>query len=293
MSGGFNPINIVSQVALAAATGGTSMLLQAAITAVVSAVAQQVIQQVGQQLGLPPEVINMAQSAFQAASGNVGGAAQGVGSFAQQGVSGFAQNFAQQSLGNLAGGGLQAALSNLNQIGNLSPAQMGQINHAVDNANQKMTNQAVQMINAQANSPEATDMTKALVTTGLQQTSGDIKQQANGKAGSASAASSAGKSFLMAIADALGAAVDQKMSEMVDLGDKIKGQVDSNTKFADGLKSDAKGGDLAKANNNSQKLGTYNSELQAVSQELSILQNVISTTLKTVGEAQSTIARKG
>lgn len=75
MSGGFNPVQLVSQVALGVATGGTSLIAQAAIQ-IATQVAKQVISQVGQQLGLPPSVINGALGAFEAASGNPAGAVQ-------------------------------------------------------------------------------------------------------------------------------------------------------------------------------------------------------------------------
>lgn len=99
--------------------------------------------------------------------------------------------------------------------------------------------------------------------------------------------------FLRMIAAALGGAADSKMNEMINLANQIKDQTSSNSAFTDGLGSKPSNGDMLKANNNSSKLGTMNSMFQAVSQELSILQNVISSALKTVGEAQSTVARKG
>ena len=100
------------------------------------------------------------------------------------------------------------------------------------------------------------------------------------------------KGFLMAIAEALGNAADQKMNQMYDLSQKIQAQTDQNTKFVDGLGSKPSQKEALQANNNQTKLGTLNSQFQAVSQELSILQNVISTSLKAVGEAQSTVARR-
>lgn len=75
MSGGFNPISIISQVALAAVTGGTSLIATMAMQ-IAEQVAKQVIQQIGTQLGLPQSAISAATTAFDAATGNVGGAAQ-------------------------------------------------------------------------------------------------------------------------------------------------------------------------------------------------------------------------
>lgn len=96
MSGGFNPINMVSQVALAAVTGGTSLIAQIAMQ-VVSQIAKEVIQQVGQQLGLPQPMIDAAQGAFDAAAGNPAGAAREY----QEAAGGFAQLALGQKLGNL------------------------------------------------------------------------------------------------------------------------------------------------------------------------------------------------
>lgn len=106
MSGGFNPINMVSQVALAAMTGGASLYLQLAMQ-VMSQVGQQVIQQLGQQMGLDQSVIDLAQGAFAGSMGDVQGSAQNldeaVSQFGQfQGASptdiGEAQRTAQEGM---------------------------------------------------------------------------------------------------------------------------------------------------------------------------------------------------
>lgn len=72
-------VSTVAQTALATVTGGASALIQAALTQAISSIGQQVIQMVGQQLGLPQSVIDLAQSAFAASSGNTGGAFQSIG----------------------------------------------------------------------------------------------------------------------------------------------------------------------------------------------------------------------
>jgi len=103
MSGGFNPINLVSQIALGVATGGTSLVAQFAMQ-VISQIAREVISEVGKQLGLPPQVIDGAVAAFDAAAGNPGGAAQS--------AAGMINDFAS-SVG-------------------ASPAQAGQMHQAAD-----------------------------------------------------------------------------------------------------------------------------------------------------------------
>ena len=70
-----NPANLVSQIALGAATGGTSLLAQAALQ-IASQVVQQVVQQVGQQLHLPQSAIDIAKSAAAGSMGDISGATQ-------------------------------------------------------------------------------------------------------------------------------------------------------------------------------------------------------------------------
>ena len=83
MSGGLNPANLVSQIALTAATGGASLYAQLALK-LVSAIGQQVIQQLGQQLGLPQSTIDLAQGAFSASVGDYQGAASNLQEAAEQ-----------------------------------------------------------------------------------------------------------------------------------------------------------------------------------------------------------------
>jgi hypothetical protein len=84
--GGFNPLNMVSQLAVGMMTGGMSLIAQFAMQ-IVGQIAQQFIQQLGQQMGLPQGAINTALGAFSEASGlplsdiGIGGA---VGQAAQQ-----------------------------------------------------------------------------------------------------------------------------------------------------------------------------------------------------------------
>lgn len=92
MSGSFNPINMVSQVALAVATGGTSLVAQLAMQ-VASQMVGQVIQGLGQQLGLPQEMIDVAKDAAAgvmtgglagAAAGAIAGGAGGIASSVEE-----------------------------------------------------------------------------------------------------------------------------------------------------------------------------------------------------------------
>jgi hypothetical protein len=100
------------------------------------------------------------------------------------------------------------------------------------------------------------------------------------------------KGFLYAIAAALGEAVDKQMNEMVKLSGQIKEQTAQNQAFTNTMSKDGNAKQSSQSTLNSQKLGTLTAELQAASQQMGILQNVTSTVLKSIGEAQSTIARK-
>ncbi len=104
---GFNFQSLASlgvQAGLAFASGGTSVVAQTIAKQLVSAIAQQVLQNIGQKLGLPQAVIDGAQAAFSAASGNPAGVRQNV----NQIIDGVTRQF------------------------NLSPAQQGELRRAAD-----------------------------------------------------------------------------------------------------------------------------------------------------------------
>jgi hypothetical protein len=82
---------------------------------IVSAVAQQVIQQLGQQLGLPQSIINMAQTAFSAASGT-----GGMPSTVSEAVSQLAEQF------------------------NLSPSQQGELQREGQTSTRRLVDQLME-----------------------------------------------------------------------------------------------------------------------------------------------------
>lgn len=211
--GGFNLVSMVAQGALAAMTGGTSLIATLA-TQIATQIAKQVIQQVGQQLGLPESAISGVIAGFDAATGNVGGAATDVGS----------------------------ALSSAAQQLNLSHTEQGQLANQVDSLTTSMTNQMLDAIK-----------------------SGDDK---------ATKDSGKGQSILMKIAIALGKQMDSKMTAMAANSDKI--------------------GNLGEVTGKNQsELGQLTGKVQAEGQELSMLSSALSNTLKSIGDAASTLARKG
>ena len=115
-------INPATLMQLAMGPAGWASL---ATKMLVSAIGQQVIQQLGQQLGLPQSIINMAQTAFSAASGT-----QGMPSTITDAVSQLGQQF------------------------NLSPMQQGQLQRAAQN---DVNNILEQMATSLSESKEAKD----------------------------------------------------------------------------------------------------------------------------------------
>lgn len=272
MSGGFNPINLVSQAALAVATGGTSMLVQAAIRAVVTAVVQQVIQQVGQQLGLPPQVTQFAQQAFDTARGGFGGQA--------------------------LGGGVPGALGNLFNLANLTPAQQGQLQGSTDRAQQRMVNDMVRGINAASKqaSPEIRQQVQELALNQIRQQSNDKSKEIGNNAVNGNGMQKAGAvanrlgiqgGFLVALASAMGAALDNKMNQLATITNEINGVTSKQAAFGEVTKDNM--GKFQALGSDLQSLGAL---MQGVSQEMKSLQEALSTTLKAVGETQQGLARK-
>jgi hypothetical protein len=90
----FNPLQAVSQVALAAATGGTSIIAQMAVRVAVEA-ASQLIQNLGDALNLPQPMIDMAQGSLRGSMGDFAGAANEY-SQASQGAGQLFESYAQQ-----------------------------------------------------------------------------------------------------------------------------------------------------------------------------------------------------
>ena len=193
-----------------------------AIKTIGMAIAQQVIQQIGQKLGLPQSVIDMAQTAFSAASGQPGAGVQSI----SQSVAGFAA---------------QAGLSALEQ---------GRLERSANDSVDRMVS-AFGKSKAQTEAEEET-----------------------------------GGSWLVAMARALGKVMDAKAQQIKDKSDSI-------SKLAGQDVTKDKNGSLsADSQKNQNKLSSETTLLQAYPQEMSMISNAAVNSIKTVGEAQSTIARK-
>ena len=114
--------------------------------------------------------------------------------------------------------------------------------------------------------------------------SGALSGAATGAAQSAGPGQGGRKSagsWLQAIAKAMGEVLGQKAGEMVKLSDKIS----SLAQEGKGLEGDAKA-------DNAADMTAAQTEMQGVSQEYKLLTETISTVLKGIGEALSTMGRK-
>jgi hypothetical protein len=167
--------------------------------------------------------------------------------------------------------GLPQSMINLAQnafsqtVGGGNPLSIGQ---AVSSLAQQFNLSPSQQGNLQRVSQEFSDNLTSMFMSRLRSGGGedeDSKAFASG--------GKAGGSLLMKIAIALGKLLDKKMTEMANLTDQI--------------------GKLGSGSSNQSKLGELTGKLQGLSQEVSMLSNALTNTIKTIGEANSTIARKG
>jgi hypothetical protein len=83
--------------------------------------------------------------------------------------------------------------------------------------------------------------------------------------GGSSEGSSAGESRLVKLAKALGKLLDSKMDKIIETGKKMDG---------------------------AEKQGSLSAEMQALSQEMSMISNALNNMIKSIGEANTTLARK-
>ena len=151
---------------------------------------------------------------------------------------------------------------------NFSPAQEGNLARSANNMTSMLLREMSDKAKAEGEKPEALEKPEA----------GTARKG----------------SWLQALAEAMGAVVDAKMDEITDLSDKITKQNADNKTFTDSVdKEDVSAKTTGAVQSGVNKMGTLTSKLQAATQEMSIMQNTISNALKTIGEAQSGMARKG
>jgi hypothetical protein len=105
-------------------------------------------------------------------------------------------------------------------------------------------------------------------------------QDEEGEGGTA--ASSGSGSVLMRIARAMGKLMDEKMNAMAAKGDQL-GRLGNDGALTKDGNFNAKG---------QSQYGKLTSEMQALGQELSMISQAVSNSLKSIGEASTTMARK-
>lgn len=96
-----------------------------------------------------------------------------------------------------------------------------------------------------------------------------------------------GGSVLMKIARALGKLMDQKMDTLASKADQL-GRVGGEK----GMKITKGAGEGSFSAEGQSKFGELSAEVQALGQEIGYLSQAISSTIKSIGEAASTVARK-
>ncbi len=107
----------------------------------------------------------------------------------------------------------------------------------------------------------------------LNQVLDQMKQgkDADGNNATAAAGGKGGQSFLVAFAEAMGKAVDDKMDDMLGLAKNI---------------------DQANSSGDKSQLTQMTAQMQAMSQEVSMMSTAMSTSIKSIGDAISQLARK-
>lgn len=186
-------------------------------------------------------------------------------------------NMAQQAFSAASGGGNNALGGLLNGAAGGTANTLGRVATIADTVKQigdaagiSATDQG--QITRQAEEASARMVDQVMRTIGKK----------NGESEEAEGSESGGGSVLMRIARALGKAMDEKMDSMAKKGDQI-GNLGSNGSLTKDGNFNAKG---------QSQYGKLTGEMSALGQELGMLSQALSSTLKSIGEAGSTVARK-
>jgi hypothetical protein len=268
-------LQTVAPLALAAVTGGASLAVMAQQMAT-RAVVQLAIQKIGQELGLPPAMIGLAQMA---AGNQMGGAdlndfsnIGGARSFLNQAF----QEFSASDQGNI-NRSFDAYTSAATSFADGLQARSDQIRTTYDQAASNLetarsngaSDREIRRLESRADTAQQ-DMNKfdaflssINLSNSRRKSSMDMKGVMEGKG-----------SLLMKIAILLGMIADQKMADMATKAEQI------------GKMGEIKG-------KNQAKFTQMNSELQALGQELGTISQATANVIKSIGEAGSTLARKG
>ena len=226
----------------------------------------------------------------------LGGILGGGGAGGADGIAKAIQGFSPANVLNAAanlitamhGGAVKDAASTLQKEDGMPKFIQDAINKAVDEIlkkNEKPTDSCCQKQLGDATKDglkkEMDDLVKQLVDNVRKQLGEESKDAAGEAQGSGKGGRKSAGSWLQAIAKAMGEVLGQKAGEMVKLSDKIS----SLAQEGKGLEGDAKA-------DNAADMTAAQTELQGVSQEYKLLTETISTVLKGIGEALSTMGLK-
>ena len=225
----------------------------------------------------------------------LGGILGGGGAGGADGIAKAIQGFSPANVLNAAanlinamhGGAVKDAASTLQKEDGMPKFIQDAINKAVDEIlkkNEKPTDSCCQKQLGDATKDglkkEMDDLVKQLVDNVRKQLGEESKDAAGEAQGSGKGGRKSAGSWLQAIAKAMGEVLGQKAGEMVRLSDEV-----SSLGKKKGLEVDAR-------QENAQEMTAAQTELQGVSQEYKLLTETISTVLKGIGEALSTMGRK-
>jgi hypothetical protein len=304
-------VKIAAPIALTALTGGAAgpAMLQMVLKEAIKQAVMAGLAKIGQQMGIPPQIMNIATAFVANKMGDPGlannmlrgvdvnmageyGVARQFGALKDDIAAAFRNGASQDPISNFRS--MRDVADFAEKTFDLSPSDAGRLNNAMgqfESAADRLLKDFIK---------KATGQEK-------------LEGKSEGKKGK--------MSLIMQLAMALGEAMDNKMERMVavagqlnDLSTETAAKMNNNASQMDALgnrmrglsKKDSKG--LQALSNNSTAIGMRNqalqteqagkngvlsAELQGLAQELGLLSNALNTVIKSIGEANTTLARKG
>jgi len=262
-----NPLSMLSQIASSALGGLESAaqlgasLLQSAGLNVAKGMADTAMQAAGSALGLPQSLTDDATQIMNQAFDQAAGSGNTDSSSGTQDNSQLGQ-LNDQTIGSLAGQLIGGAVGEMigGPVGEaIGQAAGGDIGGAMGNVTQQLQQAA-----SQANPNAQSDLTQAMTDA----IGGQGQQQAQGASGGH------GKSWLEALAQAMGTALGNMASKLVSESNQIQ-SLSGNS-----------------SSSGAQQFQAAMSQFQADSQMFSMLNNAFATAIKSIGEGMSSMASK-
>ena len=208
-----------------------------------------------------------------AVGGIVGGALGGpIGSMIGQAIGGMLQ----QAVGDAT----SQAVDTLQQEHGMPKFLASEVKSKIQDAVQELLGESQKGVTPEAAGQAkelAGDWMKDFIQDAAKQIVAEATKELKGE-GKGSSGKPGAESWLVAIAKAMGSVMGDRAAKMVDLSKRM-------TETKTGGNSDAQ----QKA---AKEMQSLNAEFQATSQEFNLLQNTMSTALKAIGEAMSSVARK-